>query len=194
MALSRFPQFMRICMVLLLALASAPQARAGPVPYALDSRYATIEFTTSGLLGMQGYFSRFTGHLTLDFQNPENSMVNVSVDDSAITMSVPLAVSTLRSAAYFDAARFPAVTFRSLTITVLTPTRFKIHGALTIRGVTRLQDMDALLVSAPAAGTADFLISGTLRRSDFGMVADRNLVDDAVGLNIHARVELQKNP
>jgi polyisoprenoid-binding protein YceI len=195
MVFLRLQRCARLGPLLLLTLA-IPRARAEPVPYVLDQRYGTIEFSTSGLLATQGYFRRFAGHLALDFQHPENSMVNVSVDDSAFTVSTPLAAPTLRSAAYFDSAQFPQVTFRSLSITPLTLTHFQIHGELTIRGVTRMQDMDARLVSAPAlsmaAGTADFFVSGMLHRSDFGMAADRNLVDDTVGLKIHARVELEK--
>jgi polyisoprenoid-binding protein YceI len=54
--------------------------------------------------------------------------------------------------------------------------------------------MLATLLSAPAgsknAGTADFYVTGTLKRSAFGMVADQNAVNDAIVLKIHARVML----
>jgi hypothetical protein len=56
--------------------------------------------------------------------------------------------------------------------------------------------MTAVLLSAlpgsQNAGTADFYVSGTLQRSAFGMVSDREAVNDGVVLNIHARVTLAK--
>jgi polyisoprenoid-binding protein YceI len=91
---------------LLLTAASMP-ARATPVPYTLDQRYAAIGFTTSGLIGTQGYFQKFSGHLALDFQAPEHSTVNVTVDAQAITLSFPPGVGMLRSPDYFDTKDFP---------------------------------------------------------------------------------------
>lgn len=89
-----------------LALASGGTARATPVPYVLDQRYATIEFTTSGLLATQGYFRKFAGTLDLDFQAPQNSAVDVTLDDSDITLSWPQGVQMLESTAYFDSRIF----------------------------------------------------------------------------------------
>ena len=179
-----------------LLLAVAP-AQASTVPYNIDARYATIEFTTSGLFATQGYFQKFTGNLALDFAAPEHSSVSVTVDDSAIVMSWPPGVQMLKSASYFDSAAYPHIRFRSTSITPgANPGQYVMEGELTIRGITKPQKMIATLLSAPAggtnAGTADFYVTGTLHRSDFGMVADKAAVDDAVVLKIHARVIEQK--
>jgi polyisoprenoid-binding protein YceI len=172
------------------ALLTMPWVYAATVPYVLDQRYCTIEFATSGFIAAQGYFQHVTGHLDLDFQHPENSRINVTVDDTALTVSPAFAAETLRSPAYFDSAKFPTVAFRSLSVAKLSETEFKIHGMLTMRGVTREQDMTAQLISTPAASnTADFYVAGTLRRADFGMVADQLTVSNLVRLRIHARVE-----
>jgi polyisoprenoid-binding protein YceI len=177
-----------------LALAAAAPARATPVPYVLDQRYATIGFTTSGLFSTQGYFRKFSGRLRLDFTTPENSTVDVTVDDTDIALSWTPAVQMLESAAYFDSQNFPQIRFHSLSIRQSTVAgQYVMLGALTIRGVTRPQLMTAtLLTGTKHAGTADFYVTGTLRRSEFGMVADQATVDDAVTLQIHARVMLAK--
>src|ERR1700757_4699014 len=87
---------------LLLLAAPGTAARAVPVPYTLDPRYATIGFTTSGLLDTKGYFQKFSGSLVLDMQAPEHSAMNVTLDDRAIVLSYPAGVGMLRSPAYFD--------------------------------------------------------------------------------------------
>jgi polyisoprenoid-binding protein YceI len=188
--------FVWLC--LLLAAASGP-ARGSPVPYMIDQRYATIGFTTSGLVNTQGYFQKFTGHLTLDFQTPQNSTVDVVLDDQSIILSWPPGVQMLESPAYFDARDYPQILFHSISIKRAgKPGQYEILGALTIRGVTKPQVMLATLLSAPTGsqneGTADFYVTGTLQRSDFGMVADQGAVDDAIVLKIHARVMLAKDP
>jgi polyisoprenoid-binding protein YceI len=177
---------------LLLAGASAP-ARSAPVSYVLDQRYAVIGFTTSGLFNTQGYFRKFTGSLKLDFQTPENSTVDVALDDQSIMLSWQPGVQTLESPAYFDSKAYPKILFHSISIKAgSTPGHYEMLGALTIRGITKPQKMTAILLSAPPgsqnAGTADFYVTGTLQRSAFGMTADQGTVADGVVLNIHARV------
>lgn len=189
------PMIRRWCVGLCLLLAGP--AHAAPVPYVLDQRYATIGFTTSGLVNTQGYFLKFAGSLKLDFQAPENSSVDVTLDDTQISLSWQPGVQMLKSPDYFDAKDFPAIQFHSTSIqTTSVPGQYEILGALTIRGITKPQTMMATLMrAAPGsknAGTADFYVTGTLRRSAFGMVSDQEAVNDAVGLKIHAWVTLAK--
>jgi len=187
------PRFVWLCVMLLAAHAT----QATPVPYALDSRYATIGFTTSGLFNTQGYFRKFTGNLKLDFQTPENSTVDVTLDDQSITLSWQPGVQMLESPAYFDSKDFPKITFHSTSIKAASaPGHYDVLGTLTIRGITKPQKMTAILLSAAPqsqnAGTADFYVTGTLQRSAFGMVSDQEAVNDGIVLNIHARVMLTK--
>lgn len=191
------PMMRRWCVGLCLLLPVNAQAHAAPVPYVLDQRYATVSFTTSGLFNTQGYFQKFTGSLKLDFKAPQNSTMDVALDDQSITLSWPPGVQMLESPDYFDSKDFPQILFHSISIkTTSTPGQYAILGALTIRGVTRPQMMLATLLNgAPGsqnAGTADFYVTGTLQRSAFGMVSDQATVDDAVVLKIHARMMLAK--
>jgi polyisoprenoid-binding protein YceI len=190
-------------MILPLALAclGAPRATASPVIYHLDQRFATIQFSVAGpgMIGAEGSFSHFTANLRLDLKDPATSTIAVSVDDAAIDMAWPDAVAMLRSPAYFDVQAFPAITFRSVSVTRLAATHFIIHGMLTIRGITRPQEMDAVLVTMQKAGPqnstatptiAHFVVTGGLHRSDFGMVSDRSMISDAIALKITARIVL----
>lgn len=175
--------------VLGLVAAAAP-AQTSPLPYALDQRYATIGFTTTGLGAVQGYFTQFSGHLTLDFAAPQNSRVDVTVNDAAFSLSLPFAVSMLRGPAYFDAQDFPQISFHSVSVQVKDATHFELLGLLTMRGVTQPLDMQAVLRRRSSSNVADFYVTGSVSRAAFGMVADRGVVDDMVSLQIHARVTL----
>lgn len=183
----------RICLWAMLGLIfGGLPAWAAPVPYIIDQRYATIGFTTTGLGAAQGYFTHFAGRLTLDFAAPQNSRVDVTVDASAIRLSLPFGVPMLRSAAYFDSPAFPQIFFHSISVQVKDPTHFEIIGTLTMRGVTQPLDMQAVLLSNPATGIADFYVTSSMSRAAFGMVTDRDVVGDRVALQIHAKVTLAK--
>ncbi len=173
----------------------AQSATANPLHYILDQKYATIQFTTGGLISTQGYFRRFKGDLAIDPNSPKNTAINITVDDSAIQMPFAEGISMLKSSAYLNASKFPEITFRSISVRPESPNHYQIYGMLTIRGIMRTQIMDATLIGAPlgskASAVADFIVTGNLNRSDFGMVADRSMIADDISLTIHARIRLK---
>jgi polyisoprenoid-binding protein YceI len=184
-----------ILMTLLMNF-NAAMAEAYPAKYFLDQRYATIQFATGGLIETQGYFRHFRGDLAIDLENPQGSALTVVIDDSAIVMPWSYGITTLKSAAYFNSDKFPEITFRSTSIRQDSKSHFKIIGTLTIRGITRTQVMDAILIDVQSGSQtshiADFIVTGKLHRSDLGMVADRTMISDAIKLTIHARITLRK--
>ena len=69
---------------------------------------------------------------------------------------------------------------------------------LELRGITRMQVLDVTLtdrhVDAEGNDIADVVAIGKLQRSAFGMLADRNFIDDTVQLRILMRVVLGRAP
>jgi polyisoprenoid-binding protein YceI len=186
----------RLCfpLGLVLALAAAWPARAAAL-YHIDQRYGTIEFSVGvlGLFAVQGRFPRFAGDLLLDVERPEQSRIEVAIDTGAVEMPLQDQVELLRSEAYFDTARHPTARFASTAVQTLSPTHYRIHGTLRIRGVAQPQELDAVLTDrhldqARQAEVADFVITGRVSRSAFGMVADRPMLSDRVRLDIRIRL------
>jgi polyisoprenoid-binding protein YceI len=177
-------------MALLMAMRSA---MAAPGEYDIDQRFATISFATRvfGLLHSEGRFSHFQGHLSIDFADPRATTIAVAVDDDAIDMTFPGGAGLLRSEAYFDSTHHPTITFRSTTVEPGSAGHYAVRGMLTIRGVTRDETLDVVLVHGTGANPAamDFLASGIIHRSDFGMVAARAVISDTIVLTIHAEVQ-----
>src|SRR4051794_30165241 len=165
-----------------LWLAAIPQAGAASL-YRIDQRYGTVEFSVGilGLFAVQGRFPRFEGELLLDLDQPERSRADVGIDVSAMEMPLQDQVDLLRSEAYFDVAHHPIARFTSTSIQALSPTHYVIHGTLRIRGVAQPQELDATVRErrvdqARGVEVADFVVRGEIRRSAFGMVADRPMV------------------
>lgn len=188
-----------ICLVMLLAWLGTPLPAAAASLYRIDQRYGTIEFSVSilGMFDVQGSFPRFEGELLLDTVHPEQSHIDVAIDANAVEMPLPKEVDLLRSAAYFDAAHYPTEHFVSTSIEVRSPSHYLIHGTLQIRGIVQPQDIDAVLEdrhldTRRGIEFADFVVTGRIKRSAFGMVANRVMVSDTVRLRI--RIRLAVNP
>lgn len=140
-------------------------------------------------------FDRFIGELIIDPAHPTETKIKVDVDASSISMSWDQAVAMLRSADFFDVGEYPSIKFTSTAVQQLAPDRFRIQGKLRIRGITHDQTLDAHLLDlrsdvAHGRQVADFVVSGNLHRTDYGMVADEGFISDQVEIRIHARIVL----
>ncbi|HTH46742.1 MAG TPA: YceI family protein [Candidatus Limnocylindria bacterium] len=165
--------------------------------YQIDQRYGTVEFSVStlGMFDVEGRFPKFEGHLMLDPEHPEGTRIDVAISADAVEMPLPDQVELLRSAAYFDTVNHPVEHFASTAIRVISPSHYVIQGTLQIRGVTQPQLLDAVLKERhldqkTGVETADFVVTGEIKRSAFGMVADRTMLSDSVHLRIRIRLAL----
>jgi polyisoprenoid-binding protein YceI len=83
----------------------------------------------------------------------------------------------LKSADFFDAAKYPQITFKSTSLKSIGENAYKLTGDLTMHGITREVTMDLQYkgtVENPMSKkpTAGFQLTGTLNRSDFGIGKD----------------------
>jgi polyisoprenoid-binding protein YceI len=102
----------------------------------------------------------------------------------------------LKSPDFFDAAKYPQITFKSKTFKKVDDSNYKVTGDLTMHGVTKNVELDALC----RMGTnpmnkkeiAGFKITGKINRTDFGVGAStpNAMIGDEV--SIVANVELSK--
>jgi polyisoprenoid-binding protein YceI len=103
----------------------------------------------------------------------------------------------LKKPDFFDADKYPVVTFKSTRVEPLGGNKFKVTGDLTVHGVTKPVVLDATLNKAgmqpmlkvPAVG---FDATGTIKRSDFGVGAYVPNVSDEVQIRITTEAEAGK--
>ncbi|GAB0118884.1 YceI family protein [Acidisoma sp. 7E03] len=182
----------RACAVLgaaTAAVCAAAPAAAAPLQYDISQKTATIAFHThvARVVAIDGTFQRFSGRIFLDPAQPSALRIAVTVDDGAI--AVPYGgAATLRSSAYFDAAQFPTILFRSDGVQVLPGSRFTILGQLTMRDRVQPAVLTGTILHDVQDGTPVLRITArtALNRTGFGMVADRPLIADEVTLTITA--------
>ena len=105
--------------------------------YDLDQAHTTVEFVARHLMitKVRGRFATFSGSVNVA-EVPEESSVEVTIDAASIQTSQEQRDAHLRSADFFDAEKYPTLSFKS-TAVALDGDNWKVTGDLTVRDVTR---------------------------------------------------------
>lgn len=164
--------------------------------YALDSSHARVAFGIDhmGLSTWYGDFTGAKGSLTLDPKNVAASKLDITFPTASISTTNATVDGELKDPSWFDAAKYPTITFRSTSVTSTGADTAKVTGDLTFHGVTKPVTLDVKLHGAgPNAMskvyTVGFDATGSLKRSDFGVTKYVPLVGDKVDLFISAPFE-----
>lgn len=146
------------------------------LPWQNDDPHSQLGFTVThlGINDVSGTFNDFD--VTVQSTKPDFS--DASFELAAKTVSIDTRVEArnnhLKSADFFDVEKYPTLTFKSTSIKKSDKDSYKLTGDLTIHGVTKPVTMDLLYkgtVENPMSKkqTAGFQITGTIKRSDFGI-------------------------
>ena len=106
--------------------------------YKFDPSNSTIGFSVHQFLGAtHGKFTKFSGKIDIDREHPENSSVGAEIVVHSIDTRIKRRDDHLRSAEFFNVAKFPQITFKSRSVKRTGPQSGDILGDLTMHGVTR---------------------------------------------------------
>ncbi len=189
---------------LLLAFAAPALAQpADPKPdqvqagaYTVEPSHTKVLFSLShlGFTTWYGEFGNASGRLDLDPKSLTATSLDVSVPVDSVNTNNAKLDGELKSADWFDAAKYPAMTFHSTKIVRTGEATADVEGDLTIHGVTHHEVLHAKFNRAGVnmmdkAYTAGFEVSGVIKRSDFGVKQYVPYVGDEVTLIISAGFE-----
>jgi polyisoprenoid-binding protein YceI len=106
--------------------------------YALDPTHSRLGFSTRHAMvtTVRGSFKEFSGEAVVDTENPAASKVTVDIKAASIDTGVADRDAHLRSADFFDAETYPAITFVSTDVE-RDGDDWTITGDLTIKDVTK---------------------------------------------------------
>lgn len=157
-----------------LPLLIAGIAHADAVEWKLDSSHTNVGFSVSHLVvsSVDGRFKEATASIKLDDADLTKSQVSVDINATSIDTGDAKRDEHLKSPDFFDAKKFPKLTFKSTKI-AKAGAGYKLTGDLTIRDVTKSVTFDATLsapVKTPWGNQARAAkISGKIKRGDFGL-------------------------
>ncbi|HTM80857.1 YceI family protein [Asticcacaulis sp.] len=174
---------------------SAPAFAADTYTLEPTHTSVTFQYTHFGFSHPTGKFMNAVGTVTLDDATPANSSVEVSFAIDGVNTGVPKLDEHLKSADFFDAAKFPTATFKSTRVEPTSATTAKVTGDLTLHGVTKPVTLDVTLnqkgPNMMKKLTAGFTAKGTINRSDFGISTYVPAVSDQIDLYIEAEANAQ---
>ena len=175
----------------LLLASTATLSIAKPVTYTIDPTHTATVFTWDhfGFSTPSGNFSDIQGKIVVDTEKPANSSVNVTIPLSSLNTNVGALDEHLKGADFFDAAKYPNITFKSTKVQALGGNKYKITGNLTVKNITKPVVLDAVLnkqgehpmAKIPAIG---FNATTSFDRSAFGVGAYVPNVGDKITVNI----------
>jgi len=142
--------------------------------YSIDPSHSNMGFTIRHFFSrVPGHFTKFEGTISWDAQDVSKSTVNVSIDTASINTEEPKRDTHLRSADFFDAEKYPKITFVSNKVTSVSPTKLKVDGMLTIRGVSKPVSLDVDLLGTGPDGwggvRSGFEAKTKINRQDYGV-------------------------
>lgn len=173
----------------LLLVAGAAQAAA--TTYTMDPHHTQVLFTWNhfGFSNPTANFNTVHGTLVYDPAHPAKSSVQVTMPLSGLDTHVPALDAHLQQADFFDAAKYPNVTFKSTQVSAAGKGKLTVKGNLTVHGVIQPVTLHVTINKVgrqPAwkAAAVGFDATATLQRSDFGVSTYVPAVSDTVHVHI----------
>ena len=186
-------------MIITSASHEQTQAASEPETFAIDGARSSVGFTVR-LLGVHTVRGRFRSVSGTIRQCPDARRcgVEVKVDIASIDTLIPLRDRHLRSGHYFDAVRFPEMSFRARTIE-RGEHGIVVVGPLTVRDVTR--DVEVTMTRLRAQPNIDgdgrprirFRGRFSLDRADYGVrgAGLMRVADRAIGRMVSCEVDIE---
>jgi len=179
----------KFALVLVLALASGAALAADKYTFEPTHSQVNFSYMHLGLSQQTLQLRGVSGTLMLDAEDMTKSSVEATIDMNSIDTGVPKFDEHLKSADFFDTAKFPTATFKSTSVEKAGEGKLKVAGDLTLHGVTKPVVLDVTvnkigehpMAKKPAAG---FNATTTVKRSDFDLGGYVPAVGDEVKISI----------
>ena len=173
-------------LVALAALTTAAATSEPSAPYPtewnVDAAHTGIKFSVRHFFTpVTGSFDRWEASLEFDAENPENSRVEVRIDVASVNTGNEKRDNHLRSGDWFEADRYPHITFHSTSVRKTSDGKFVARGDLTIKDVTQQVELGVEMLGIKdipeqmrqmlggVSQVASFTASTEVDRRDYGV-------------------------
>lgn len=141
-----------------------------------DHAHSQMGFTVThmGISDVSGTFNDFDVKINSSKPDFSDATFELSAKTASIDTRVEARNNHLKSPDFFDAEKYPEITFKSTSIKNNGENKYKLTGDLTMHGVTKTVTMDLKyrgtnVNEKSKASTAGFQLEGVVKRSDFNI-------------------------
>jgi polyisoprenoid-binding protein YceI len=183
-----------------LVLASASSVlQAQDATYKIDKAHSEADFAIRhmAISTVHGHFGNISGTVLYDDKDVARSAVDATIDVSTVDTGVAQRDTHLKSADFFDATKYPTMTFKSTSVT-RTSDGLDVLGNLTLHGVTRPVTLHVTASREQTGMDGKTMVRGfeattTLHRQDFGLVWNGTLKsgDNVLGDDVKIDISIE---
>lgn len=171
--------------------------------YKIDPVHSSISFKVRHFFSyVNGSFKKFEGTIEVDPDHPEKSSVTATIDAASVDTQNEKRDEDLRSADFFDVAKYPTITFKGKNVKQTGADSGDIVGDLTMHGVTKEIVLHVKFLGK-GKGMGGKAISGwqvtpePMKRSEYGLTWSKAVEGTAVvgeEVTISIDIEADKAP
>ena len=165
--------------------------------WALDPTHSELQFKIKHLMisTVSGQFNEFKATVETDNDDFTKAKVHFEATVDSISTNNEQRDAHLKNGDFFDAEKYPVITFDSERMEKTTEDEYKLYGTLTMRGVSKkviLNTEFGGITKDPWGNTrTGFSVSGKINRQDFGM--SFGAVSETGGLLLGDEVKINAN-
>ena len=160
----------------------------------LEAMDIRIHFQTRilGLFKTGGSFTEYTHDFRLDPCDWSDSSLDISIRTHSLNLDMAGWEKRMKGEDFFNVDHYPIIRYQSSHIEPLEENLIRIHGTLTVLGITRPVQLNLTLIESNQSPhdqqiVTEFHASTKLKRSDFGMTYAIPFVSDGVKVTLKAK-------
>lgn len=175
-----------------LSLAASPALAADT--FVVDKNHSEASFQIRHFVTkVRGRFTDFAGTIQVDKASPDKSSVEFTIKTASIDTDNGQRDTHLKSPDFFDAEKFPDITFKSSKIVAKGKDAYDVTGTFTMHGVSKEITVPVTFLGfakTPRGEKAGFEVNTTVNRKDYGIVYNRPLETGGVMLGDDVTVSI----
>jgi polyisoprenoid-binding protein YceI len=139
-----------------------------------DKAHTSVNFAITHMMisEVDGNFKSFSGKVVSKNDDFTDAQVDFTIDVNSINTDNESRDKHLKSDEFFDAGKFPSITFKSSSFKKVSGNKYELEGDMTMRDVTKKVKLDVVYngtVSTKNGNKAGFKVTGTINRFDYGL-------------------------
>jgi polyisoprenoid-binding protein YceI len=166
--------------------------------WGIDASHSRMGFTFNhqGIAEMQGEFKKVDVQISSSAADFSDAKIELTAQANSIYTGSEGRDSHLQEQDFLDAAKFPTVTFKSSSMTKVGEKDYIVKGDLTMRGVTKTIELkarhNATMQTKQGVDVAGFKVTGTIKRTDFGVGKDFPTAVASDEMQLNADIEISR--
>lgn len=184
---------MKSSLIAVALVASALSLKA-QTKWVIDPVHSSVNFNIEHLVisEVEGKFKTYNGTISATKPDLTDAVIDFTVDVNSIDTDNEMRDKHLIAADFFDAEKYPKMTFKSTSLKKVSGNKYVLNGNLTIHGITKPAKFDVIYGGTAKDGygntKAGFKAKGIINRFDYGL--KYNGLTEAGGATLGKEVQI----